>query len=241
MPRDGPRTRFKLGINCIGKYRNHLHKPTTCLNCKNARPTTARNRTRHYTDLKKGEKDFGALVDFINPATHVEARMKRSMWNARNTLEKFCSRLATPKKTEVAALAEYIKVKNLSDLTIMDPLATSPTLVENFVQIPKNSNEKKEAKEAKEKPRRFKGEYFLGKGTKQNGDSKTPPVFFDPLALEHEERYRRKGGRLHIFCATVNHVRLLFPILNRSGKRVLRNDRAQSVGRGLPLASQTIG
>ncbi|KAK3276691.1 hypothetical protein CYMTET_15257 [Cymbomonas tetramitiformis] len=83
-------------------------------------------------------------------------------------------------------LTDYIKVNKLSGLTIVDPLATSPSFVEDFVHA-LNAKENKT-----EDNRQFKAEYFKVKGTEQTGRTKNA-ADFDPVLLEHADRYKRKG------------------------------------------------
>ncbi|KAK3273488.1 hypothetical protein CYMTET_18280 [Cymbomonas tetramitiformis] len=111
------------------------------------------------------------------------------MWNSLNKLENFGKPLTTPTNAQVNELVHYIKVKHLTDLTIMDPLAKSSDLVENFVQA---LNAKEKERKGK---RQFKAECFKVKGTVRKGRTKKT-AYFDPLLEEHADRYKRKGQTL---------------------------------------------
>ncbi|KAK3235270.1 hypothetical protein CYMTET_54517 [Cymbomonas tetramitiformis] len=115
------------------------------------------------------------------------------MWKPLSELENYGKPLATPTKAQVNELAHYVKVKYLTDLIIVDPLAKSSDLVGDFVK----------ALNAKEKQRKGKRQFiakcFKVKDTVRKGKTKEP-VHFDPLLEEHAERYKPKGIN-YIFAA----------------------------------------
>ncbi|KAK3273225.1 hypothetical protein CYMTET_18533 [Cymbomonas tetramitiformis] len=157
------------------------------------------------------------------------------MWNSLNDLKILGKPLANPTKAQVNELAHYIKVKHLTDLTIVDPLlAKSSDLVEDFVQT---LNLKEKERKGKHQ---FKAECFKVKGTVRKGKMKKT-AYFNPLLEEHADRYKRKGVG-YIFAApplTVSNF--LFPCCIDRASEVCAMFAPKTKGGGLPTAPQAIG
>ena len=121
-------TRFKIRSTCFLKLRDLNHKCKPCLACKAVRNKTTRIRERLYNGFMSTKTSFKEIISFLYPAIDLPEVMVERVYKDLASGEfappaNFCT------LADVEVLTTALKPTGMKATEIVDPLATSETLI----------------------------------------------------------------------------------------------------------------